>query len=253
MYVGVEGLEFIPTPEYDLYHGEETVDPKNLYNKVNWDILSVKKKISIRKEKIYEEAERNPSISVKSSSGAEKEIMYLQPDTAFSSGRHDFIVNLGYAEEEVNTITITFPQKGRYTFDSLHVYSVPMEDYGKKAEKLAENTLQNIQLGTDIVSGTITLDDKKILCMAIPYSTGWSAYIDEQEAEVYCLNDRYLGIVIPEGEHTIAFEYQMPGKYVGYTFTFVGIAAFALTIVVSERRSKKLRSKEFPADEPLEK
>lgn len=240
VYVGIEGLEFIPTPEYDLYHGEETVDPKNLYNEVNWEILSVKEQISMRKEKIYEEAEKNPSIIVKLSSGAEKEIMYLQPDTMFSSGRHDFIVNLGYAEEAVDTITITFPQKGRYIFDSLRVYSVPMKDYGKKALQLAENTLQNIQLGTDTISGTIALDDKKILCMAIPFSAGWSACIDEQETEIYCLNDRYLGIVIPEGEHTIAFAYRMPGKYAGYAFTFAGIAAFALTVVIYERRSKKL-------------
>lgn len=39
--------------------------------------------------------------------------------------------------------------------------------------------------------------------LAVPYSKGWKGYIDGSESEVFLVNDHYLGMSVPEGEHDI--------------------------------------------------
>lgn len=47
-----------------------------------------------------------------------------------------------------------------------------MEPYAEKIEKLREEPLENIVIGTNRVTGDINLSRNKILCLGIPYSTG---------------------------------------------------------------------------------
>ena len=239
-YVGFEGLEFVPTAEYDLYFGSDSVDPLKLYNKTNWRILSKGKQTSIKKEKFYWDKIQDAYISVESSNGASNTINYMQPDSTFSSGRHDFIANLGYSEKPVSYITVKFAQKGVYTFSDLSVYAIPMNGFAEKITALKEDTLQNMKLGTDSMSGTITLSKAKILCFATPYSSGWKACIDGKETEVYCLNERYPGIVIEKGYHTVEFKYQMPYKKAGFIVSVIGILGLAAIIFFD---AKKVRLK----------
>lgn len=237
-YVGFSGLEVSPIAEYDLYFGDESVDPLNLYNKTNWKILSQKEHASIRKEKLYQDKTDDVLINIRTSGGASKAIRYKQPDGHYSSGRHDFIANLGYTEEPVTTVTITFPARGIYSFKSLDVYGIPMKGFEEKIADLQKNTLQNIEVGTDSVSGNITLSSDKLMCLATPYSIGWKAYVDGQEVEVHCLNERYLGIVVPQGQHDISFRYHMPYKKEGFLLSIFGLIAL-ITLLLFDLRKKK--------------
>ena len=117
-------------------------------------------------------------------------------------------MNLGYAKSPAKKITITLSACGAYTFDSLRVYSVPMDGYTEKIEKLRENKLENIEFGTNSVMGEITVDDARILCLATPYSKGWEARIDGNETEVFSLHISFIEIP-PESKNDIfAFVYK---------------------------------------------
>lgn len=235
-YLCLEGFDFKAVPEYDLYFGDETADPRNLYNKANWAIMSRDQQIEIRKRKVFWNYVNKISLTLTSSAGIVKTLNYLPPDAEFSSGRHDFIVNLGYLEEPVTSITITFPSQGIYTIENLRVYSVPMDQYAEKISALQENTLQNIMLNTDIISGEINIDSPQLLCLAVPYSTGWKAFVDGKETPVMLTNERYLGILVPAGFHTIEFHYSMPYKHAGIVLSLVGIVVLIIIIVLTEKR-----------------
>ena len=142
-------------------------------------------------------------ITAKSSNGFEKTLSYRQPESAFSSGRHDYIINLGYSEEPVTQITLTLRGRGVYSYDALRVYRVPMDAYSEKISKLKENVLENVQLGVNTLSGDISTEKEKLLCVAIPFSEGWRASVDGQEVKAHCLNKRYLGLLIPSGNSNI--------------------------------------------------
>lgn len=235
LYISFEGIGYVPSKEYDLYFGAETVDPLNLYNKANWKLLSHDTQLNIRKDKIFWDPVKNATFSLESSDGVKKQITYRPPDASFSSGRKDFIANLGYSAEARSSVTITFPTRGIYSFSGIKIYAVPMEGYSEKINELKKDSLQNITLGVDNISGDIALDENKILCVATPYSSGWKAYVDGKEQRVLCVNRHYLGLALSKGYHTISFQYSTPYKHVGFVLSLLGIVAFVLLLIIYER------------------
>ena len=235
-YVEFTGLVYTAVPEYDLYFGDETVDPLGLYNEESWNKRSQRAQYNIRKEKRYWFSAKDAHITATTSAGNKNSFIYRHPDSPITSGRHDFIVNCGYIEEPVTSITINLQERGIYSFDSLKVYEIPMEGFEKKTAKLRENTLQNIALGTDTLTGDITLGKEKLLCLAVPYSKGWEAFIDGRKTKVYNVNVRYQGIVVPSGEHAIEFRYHMPYKKTGTVLSLLGLAVFIAMIGLDRRK-----------------
>ena len=237
-YVGFEGLTFSPTSKYDLYFGDAAVDPQNLFDQKRWSALPGEEKLDLLKDHFYRNPVQDVDITAKSSNGFEKTLSYRQPESAFSSGRHDYIINLGYSEEPVTQVTLTLKGRGVYSFDALRIYRVPMDDYPEKISKLRENVLENVQLGTNTLSGDISADKEKLLCLAIPFSEGWRASVDGREVRIYCLNKRYLGVLIPSGEHKVIFRYRTPYKMAGACVSVFGLCAFALVFLFGEKRKK---------------
>ena len=99
--------------------------------------------------------------------------------------------------------------------------------------------MQNVQFGADSLRGDIEVSAPKLLCIATPYSAGWTGYIDGKEAEVYCVNEHYLGLLIPEGRHVINLHYRMPYKTAGFALSLLGMAAFGAVCLFTEKKCRK--------------
>ena len=242
VYLALEGLSYTPVPEYDLYFGDDAADPLQLYNRTNFRMLSGNDRYRIRRQKLFWDPVQDAECKIEASNGVTKFLAYIQPDSAFSSGRNDFIVNLGYMDESDISASITFTGRGIYHFDSIEVYRVPMKGYGKKISRLRENVLENIELGTDCLDGDISLEQRKILCIPTPYSRGWKAYVDGKEQEVLCLNLHYPGLVLESGDHHVHLEYEMPYGKAGLAATLAGFAAWALIAFVTEKKRRSGRT-----------
>ncbi len=237
-YVEMKGLDFDGTSEYELYFGDKEVDPLNLYNEVNWELLSSASRASIRKSRVFWNDPTSVSITMKSSSGISKSFTYTTPENSFTSGRHDYIINLGYSAEPITSVTITFPSRGIYTFDALNVIAMPFDEYEADIERLRASSLKNVSYGVDCVSGAVTVDSPKILCLTIPYSSGWTAYVDDTEAPVYIANGRYIGIELSSGEHAVTLCYSTPYKRVGAIVSLLGIACLGCYWIMGRKRRK---------------
>ena len=239
IYVAFEGLNYTPVFEYELYFGSDEYDPLHLYNEAEWDELT------LQQQEVYKKRYRNrlevqtADITITSSGGVKKLIEYFPPDSSFSSGRHDFIANMGYYEDGVKKITLTFDGRGIYTFDNMKIYCVPMKGYEKKIRKLQNNPLKSIQLKNDSIYGKTRSDHDRILCIAVTYYDGWRGYIDKQETEVFRVNEHYLGMVIPAGTHNIELHYTRPYQKLGYMLSLEGIAAFIILIVFKKLFKEK--------------
>ncbi len=156
------------------------------------------------------------NLTLTTSAKLSKTLQYFTPLYNFYSGRHDFAVCLDYSEEPVTSVTITFPQSGVYSFDSLEVLCQPMEQYASQIDALAQDTLQGLTLGTDQLSGSISLQENKWLCFAIPYSSGWTAYVDGEEAELYPANIQYMALHLSAGAHSVELRYKTPFLKAGF-------------------------------------
>ena len=151
------------------------------------------------------------------------------------------MVNAGYSKEAKTDITVTFDARGIYDFSTMEVLEQPMTDTDRQVAKLAENTLENIQIGTDTVDGTVTLDRPKILLLTIPYCGGWTATIDGKEARLLQANTMFSALALEPGEHTIHLTYRTPHLKAGLAVSVLGFAAFGATLLCTEVKKRKER------------
>lgn len=181
---------------------------------------------------------RNVSVSAISSDEKVVEMNVTTPYYDYYSGIHDFTANLGYYEGTDAEITLSF-SKGYYTFDSIEFVSIPMNDYSERIASLSENTMENLKIEPNRISGTITADKAEWLCLSVPYSDCWTAVVDGKETEIHRANTAFCAISLEQGEHTVEFRYS--NRIVKYSaaLTVIGFAGFAGVAAVWEICNKK--------------
>jgi uncharacterized membrane protein YfhO len=141
-------------------------------------------------------------------------------------------------------VTIKFSKVGIYSFDSFEIVCQPMDNYADQIASLKSNGLENVEIGNDTVSGTITLDQPKFLCFSIPYSNGWTAYVDGEKAPLYLANVKNMALALDEGTHEIVLTYHTPYLRIGALISaggfviFIGIGCFE----IRKRKKKSLKT-----------
>lgn len=241
VFICIEGLNFKETPKYDLYYGDESLDPLDLYNEAKWDSLDYSSQYNMKKDKFYwSDIEHEKTSLIMSTSAKEsKTLHYSTKDYAFYGGRHDFAGNFSAFEEAVSSIDISFYLRGVYSFDSIKVIFQPMDNYVNQINDLKADSLQNMEIGTDTVTGTINLDSPGILCFSIPYSVGWTAYVDGRETKLYQANIMHMALDLDAGGHDIRLVYETPFLKEGIYASIFGIALFIILIIVNERKIRQ--------------
>ena len=153
-------------------------------------------------------------------------------------GRENYLFNLGYSEEERHELTITFPTKGTFKLNDIQLYALPMDNYPERVEALRAEPLENIQWGTNSLTGTVDLSKDKILCVSVPYSKGWSATVDGEEVEILKGNYMFMCLPLTAGHHDIEFHYCSPGIKLGAVLT-VCSAGIVIWMLVRDKKKKK--------------
>lgn len=239
-YVLVDGLHYKGISEYELYFGDQKNDPLNLYNKTRWNLLSHEKRQEIFRDRLFSNGEAvYMNIPMKSSVGNVKVLEYTTPFYMMYCGRHDFTTNLGYAQEPVTNITISFPNIGTYSYDRIEVVCQPMENYPERIEALRQCTLEDMEMSNDTITGTIHADQDKWLCLAVPYSSGWRAYLDGTETVLHRANVQYMALRIPAGEHSVRLVYETPLLRIGVCISAVTAVICLLYIAAAVYRRKR--------------
>lgn len=236
-YISIDGLDFRGTSAYDLYFGSGEEDPLHLYNRTNWENLSETERENIRREKRLWNAPADTRLTFTASDGRQKVMYYYNKDYSCYSGRHDFTVNLGYAQEARSSVKVSFARAGIYPFAAMRVECLPMGSYAKRLSARGEDTLEHLETGTDAVTGEITLDAPKLLHLAIPYSKGWRAYVDGRETKLYRANVMYMALDLDAGRHSVRLAYHTPWLKEGmYISAFTGLACLCAALVRRRRR-----------------
>lgn len=239
-YLLIEGLEYQGCSPLDLYADDSIFDPLNVYSSAKWRKKSAyEKRQEIDKYKNWQEEDLLKLQMTSEDSSGEKvsrTLQYLTPKNSWYAGQKDFAVNFAYSDAAKNSITITFPEAGIYAFDNLQVVCRPMEDYEKRVENLDQEHLENVIFETDKVTGTIQTSLEKILCLSIPYTKGWKAYVDGEKAKIYQANMMYMGLLLEPGEHSIELYYETPGLRYGIVISVIGVMVVVF-ILLRRRRT----------------
>lgn len=151
-------------------------------------------------------------------------------------GRTEYLFHLGYSEQERNTITLSFSETGIYSYNGIDVIAQSMEPLQERVKLLKKDTLEQVVITENEISGIITLDQTKALCLSVPYSPGWSCMIDGQEAELMQGNVMYMGVIIPEGTHRVELRYETPYLRAGLLISIVGFVIFILFSIFEKKK-----------------
>ncbi len=237
VYFEVKGLDFKGSSSYELYFGDDALyDPRHRYNETIFGLLDSGQKNSVLKSRLLYEQPDSAHLAIVSSEDYTNEIKYKTESNYMYGGRRDFVANMGYVQEGLDSINVIFKRIGSYDFDSMTVYYYPMQDHSDRISRLKEDTLQNVEFGPDKISGSLSLQSNKFLMMSIPYSKGWKAYVDGKETDVYRADDMFMAIDVPVGEHGIEFRYETPFYKVGLLTTVIALLIFVILTVIGEKR-----------------
>ncbi len=211
--------------------------PLDLISEKDWESLTLYQQNSakVTYRDWYKTSNTNGRIKV-TNGKVSSTIRSLTPDYNFYSGKSNYLVNLGYDKKQATKITLTFYDTGLYEFEDMKVVCQPMDNIVSQIKKLNENTLEQIKIDNNKVTGSITCDKDKILCMSIPYSEGWTAYVDGKQVELKRANTMFMAIELTSGEHRIELRYQTPYLMLGGIVSIIGVVLYVLVILFYKRK-----------------
>ena len=112
-----------------------------------------------------------------------------------------------------------------------------MDGYAQQLSARGETVLEKAEIGTDEVTGEISLAAPKLLNLAIPYSKGWSAFVDGRKVKLYRSNVMYMALDLDAGRHTVRLTYHTPWLKEGmYISVFTGLACLCAALIRKFRR-----------------
>ena len=236
-------------PEAEVYLVAKNLDfnaysPRAVVSDKKWDSMTEYEKNTVRYEDNnwrYWKESKESAVDV-SLGSVDKTIRIFTDKYNGYSGRHNFLLNMGYKNYSAGTMTLTFSMPGEYTFDDLYVVCQPMASVEEQTEELGKESLQNIKTETNCIRGDITTTSDKILVFSIPYSAGFTAYVDGEKTELVQANSMYMGLELKKGKHTITLRYCTPYIVPGMILTVIGLILFA-GIVISYRRQRKQKER----------
>ncbi len=160
------------------------------------------------------------------------------------SGKDEWLVNLGYSEQPVGTITIVFSQAGAYDFEEFSVVAETHDNTAKQIEALSKTVPDNLNLGCNTLTGTISMDQPGTLLITAAHGNGWTAYVDGQQVDLLRADTAFMGLDLSAGTHEIELRYVTPGLMLGLAITGIGVLVLVALVVILRRKTADFENTE---------
>ncbi len=159
--------------------------------------------------------------------------------------RNKFVLPLGYTYnyfmKESNFNSLSFAQKN---YVSVRTCVIKDKDVNKVSglkeftgnisaynleediKALKNDTLAVNQFSENYITGTINLNEDKMMYLSIPYDRGWKLKVDGQPTNKIILDDGMTGVMLEKGNHTIELNYELPFITIGLMLSLLGILIY---------------------------
>ena len=139
--------------------------------------------------------------------------------------KHNYLVNLGNIKN-INNIRI-YLTKGKYEISSIKVYSMN-NSYIDSVEKSLDKLNSKTKVSNDRFDIDVDLDKSKYVFISVPYSKGWSAYVDGKKKEIKKANTAFMALYLSKGKHQIILKYKTPYLKLGIIISAISILLFII-------------------------
>lgn len=140
-------------------------------------------------------------------------------------GKLNWLLNLGYSDQYVNRIVITFNNAGTYSIKDIKLYARNYIDIVKNISGL-KRIANNVLISNNHISCNVNLEQAETIFTSVPYSSGWKAYDNGKHIDIKKTDIAFMSLDLDKGNHHIEFVYRTPGLYIGITLTVISIFVF---------------------------
>lgn len=216
-YISIEGLSYSDLP------------PSERISEDAWGDLSLYSKQDILLDDFLHGANVTETTVCLSMGSVTKTLICQTDENHLFGGKEDWLVNMGASSAGDMELVIEFAKPGVYSIDDINIVAVSPDSLVEDIEKLS-GTSEMIE-DPSFSGSTLTLstsEDSKggFLYIAIPYSDGWTAYVDGEPAEISRANIAFMGLELKEGLHEVVLKYETPGLKAGIAVSIVGVLIF---------------------------
>jgi uncharacterized membrane protein YfhO len=156
-----------------------------------------------------------------------KAIVLQSPKYIGSIGKNNYLVNINYLKSKKSSVD--FKPTAKISLEKIELISFPLgQNYQNQISKLQKDHLKNFKIRTNSISANIELNENKILFLSIPYSKGWSAFINSKKTKLLKANIAFSAIALKAGSYEIALRYLTPGLKLGALLSLLGIILFCV-------------------------
>ncbi|MDR3112252.1 MAG: YfhO family protein [Elusimicrobiota bacterium] len=145
----------------------------------------------------------------------------------------NYMLNTKCIKDDV--VKLNFFQKsqvsGRLFLKGIEINSLPLgQYYEEEINLLKKEHLKNVKELTNKVKGEIKLSENKIVLFTIPYSKGWSVFVNGKKEKLLRANTMFSAIALKAGKHEIELRYFTPGLKLGFFLSLLGCALFVILL-----------------------
>lgn len=229
-YLYLEGTSYEYKDSYDIYKDRGTKS-----SQLNENIA--KRESRLEGEPTY--------TRITAENNGKSSLLEYKTEISTTKGIDTAILNVGYNETSINEMSVNFQHAGIYSFDNMEVLAQSMEEYEEDINAMQNITVEDFSIEDNSISATVTLEEDSPICIAVPYSKGWTAKINGEEVQVEKGNILFMVLEGTEGINSIEMSYCTPGLKVGAGITISATMITALYYLTDKNRSKNRRKREM--------
>lgn len=172
-----------------------------------------------------------------------------QPSHHMYGGKDMWLMDLGYSDQPLANVTLTFSSRGIYRFKSFQILSQRHEHTASWMDDRMATPLENVVQDTNRLAGTIDLDRDQTLLLTVARSAGWTATVDQKPARILVADSGFMALDLEAGHHSIELRYETPGLALGFAVSGCGLVTLAILYLVLRRRDNLARQ-DHTGDQP---
>lgn len=153
----------------------------------------------------------------------------ITPQTIVSheyGGKTTWVLNLGELAAGDYQLTFTINGTGTYSFDRASIYVDTRSGMQKGIADSAQAGTTSFSFTGNAISCQTHVDaSSSYLLLTTPYSTGWTATVDGQSAEIQKADVAFMAVEVPQGDHSVVLTYRTPYLAEGSIITVIALLA----------------------------
>lgn len=96
--------------------------------------------------------------------------------------------------------------------------------------------MRDVQIHNNTITGSVNCSNDQYLFLSIPFSKGWTAYVDGEKTDVLRANVGFMAIPLESGKHSIELKYVTPGIRVGGICSIISLAAITIIYILNKKK-----------------